>query len=211
MGFWASAMCILNSVKYRTYIDKNLIKKYLIPGTIGVILGSLLIVVTPTQWIELFLGIFVLTYVGAKFYEMRKERKDREQKLKERNLDNIPNYLFYSGAFSYSFLGGLIGTSGPINVVLLEQAGYERESFIANFSIISLIISPVKLGIYVVIGLFPTELMLVFIIGFGVIIVSTKIGHWITPKIPREKFQVIVLILLIIIGVRSIINSLFLY
>lgn len=211
MTFWSATMCILNSVKYRIYVDKNLLKKYLIPGIIGVILGSLLIVIASTRWIELFLGVFVLTYTGAKFYEITNERENRGMNIKERKLDNIPNYLFYSGAFSYSLLGGLIGASGPINVVLLERAGYEQERFIANFSLISLIISSVKLGIYMANDLFPIELMLVFIVGFPVIFIFTKIGHWVTPRITKERFQVIILILLIIIGIRLVTNSLFLY
>jgi len=214
MGFWSMALSILNAINYRSFIDKKLLKKYTIPGFIGVILGSLLIIILETRWIEFGLGIFVLSYIVLKLIEIKKVKKNNEEMItliNQRNLNSIPNYLFYSGAFSYSFLAALIGASGPINVVLLERTGYVRESFIGNFAIISVTINSFRLFMYVANNLFPIELLITFIIGFGVLFIVTKIGHKITPKIPKEKFELIILILLAIISIRLIINSIFFY
>ncbi|MGQ4875594.1 MAG: sulfite exporter TauE/SafE family protein [Promethearchaeia archaeon] len=214
MGFWSTILSLLNSTNYRNYLDWSLVKKYAAPGIIGVLIGSYLIVVASTRWIEFALGVFVIIYVSIKIYEIFKEKQALEngiQIFKERNLESVPRYLFYSSAFSYGFLGGLIGASGPINVVLLECSGYERESFIANFSILSAIVGSVKLIVYSASGLFPFDYLIVFFIGFGVIFLVTKVGHQITPKIPKEKFQIIILILLIIIALKLLINSAFFY
>ena len=93
----------------------------------------------------------------------------------------------------------------------MERTGHERESFIANFSLASLIISPFKLGIYLWNGLFPVEFIGVFLVGIILIFLLTKIGHWLTPKIHKEKFYFLILILLLIISIRLIVASIFFY
>ena len=206
MGFWSTLLSILNAIKYRSYIDIPFLKKYLGPGIIGVILGAILIVVAPIRWIELFLGLFIILYLIVKIREIKRKNIENSEILKD-----ISDGLFYSGAFSYGFLSGLIGASGPINVALLERTGHERESFIGNFAIISALVSSVKLFIYSWNGLFPLEFIWIFLVGVVVIFIVTRFGHWLTPKIPKEKFQILIMILLAIISIRLIIVSIFFY
>ena len=206
MGFWSTLLSILNAIKYRSYIDKPFLKKYLGPGIIGVILGAILIVVAPLRWIELFLGVFIILYLIVKIRDIRRERLEKPEILNE-----IPDGLFYTGAFSYGLLSGLIGAAGPINVALLERTGHERESFIGNFAIISALVSSVKLVIYSWSGLFPLEFIWMFLVGIVVIFIVTRFGHWLTPKIPKQEFQILVMILLAIISIRLIVVSLFFY
>ena len=212
MGFWTLALSVLNAIKYRQLIDTRFLKKFLLPGILGVILGSYLMVIVASRWIEFSLGGFILIYVSSKIIEMRNVRKDIKAGVfnpKLRNIDSVPGFIFYSGAFSYGFIGGLIGASGPINVVLLERCGYEKERFIANFSITSVILNSFRLNIYVLNSLFPVDYLLLFLLGFIVVFVVTRIGHWITPRIPKTQFQILVLILLTLVGFRLILTSLF--
>jgi uncharacterized membrane protein YfcA len=206
MGFWSTLLSILNATKYRSYIDKPFLKKYISPGIFGVILGAILIVVAPIQWIELFLGLFIIVYLIVKIRDIKREEQEKQEKLTE-----IPDGLFYTGAFSYGILSGLIGAAGPINVALLERTGHERESFIGNFAIISALVSSVKLVIYSVSGLFPLEFFVLFLVGIVVIFIVTRFGHWLTPKIPKREFQILIMILMAIISIRLIVVSLFFY
>lgn len=215
-SFWTIFLSLFNAINYRHYWDKKFIKKHCIPGIIGIIIGSFLLVISSLQLLELFLGIFVMIYVITKFNNIRKERNlksEENQLFTTSNNENkdLSNMIFYTGAFSYGFLSGLIGASGPINAALLERTGHERESFIANFSLASIIVTPFKLGIYVYNGLFPIEYIGVFLVGIILIFVLTRVGHWLTPKIPKEKFFFLVLILLLIISIRLIVISIILY
>jgi uncharacterized membrane protein YfcA len=217
-SFWSIFLSTSNAINYRHYYDKVFLKKQAIPGIIGIVIGSFLLVLSSLRWLEFSLGIFVLIYVMTKLNKIRKEGILKSENFEDfSSLDNnndkkeISNALFFTGAFSYGFLSGLIGASGPINVVLLERTGHERESFIANFSLASLIISPFKLGIYLWNGLFPVEFLGVFLVGIILIFVLTKIGHWLTPKIPKEKFTFLILILLLIISIRLIVVAIFFY
>ncbi len=215
-SFWSIFLSTFNAINYRHYYDKIFLKKQVIPGITGIVIGSFLLVISSLRWLEFSLGIFVLIYVMTKLNKIRKDKILKSENFEEfSNLDNskkeISNVLFFTGAFSYGFLSGLIGASGPINVALLERTGHERESFIANFSLASLIVSPFKLGIYLWNGLFPAEFIGVFLVGIILIFLLTRIGHWLTPKIPKEKFSFLILIILLIISIRLIVVSLFFY
>jgi len=214
MGIWSLALSSLNATQYRTYIDKPFLKKFLTPGLIGIVLGSLLIVVAPAQWLELIIGAFCLVYFVTKVMEMKKKPLNDATLnvivVKKEDME-VSGIWFNAGAFSYGFFGGLIGASGPFNVVLLERTGHERESFIANFAICSVVLSSVKVGIYLGTGLFPLDYLLIFLIGLGIILVVTKLGHMVTPKIPKDKFMIIILIFLLVIGIKMVITAIFFY
>ncbi|MFX0070190.1 MAG: TSUP family transporter [Candidatus Hermodarchaeota archaeon] len=210
MGFWTTIMSTFNSIKYRQYFDKVFIKKYIPLGIVGVILGTFLLVIAPIPVIELSLGIFIIIFIITKFREVRREDKEIsiEKPLKtESELNELPKSILYSGSFSYGIVGGLIGTPGPINVVVLEKRGHERESFIGNFSIISIIVTSFRLVMYISYDLFPIDLIMLFLFGIILTYGVTKLGHWLTPKIPKKKFKFLILVLLAIIGLRLIINS----
>lgn len=212
MGFWSFILSTVNTIKYKEYFDIFLVKKFLIPGILGVIIGALLLIIAPVHLVELFLGLFIFVFIVAKLRELTNENDEEQIEssvLTETKLNEITNLILYPGAFLYGFVGGLIGTPGPINVALLEKRGHERESFIANFSLIAITISSFRLIIYVSYDLFPIELIALFLIGIIITYAVTKIGHWLTPKIPVKKFKLLVLMLLSVIGVRLVINSLF--
>lgn len=208
-GFWSLLLSTINAIKYREFFDKYFVKKYFIPAILGAIVGSSLIVVSPTEWIELSLAIFIFLYIAAKIIEILKNGKflrppEQELDLKERSMDSIPTSVFCIGSLSFGIVSGLIGAAGPINVMLLERTGHERESFIQNFAVASIITGSFKVIIYSYNSLFPVDMIWVFLIGFGVIYIAARAGHWLTPKIPKEKFQLLVLIMLFIIAIRLI-------
>jgi len=210
MGFWTTFLSVFNTIKYRHYYDRELIKKYIPPGIVGVIIGALLLVIAPIIIIEFSLGIFIILFIISKFRENHVENHEFtvEQSIKnEIKLKELPKSFLYSGAFSYGLVGGLIGTPGPINVVILEKRGHERESFIGNFSLISIIVTSFRLIVYVSYNLFPMDLIAFFLIGIFVTYAVTKLGHWLTPRIPKKQFKLLILILLGIIGIRLVVNS----
>ena len=213
MAFWSALLSLLNAVRYRAFFDRKFIGRYVIPAVIGTILGASLIVVAPTEWLQLLLALFTMIYVIAKGTEMVKERKMRFQDpetivIVKRSMSSISPPIFYAGSFTFGFISGLLGAGGPINVILLERTGHVRESFIENFAIASLIAGSIKLVLYTWNGLFPLDLIWLLALGLGLIYLSTMLGHWITPKIPEKKFQVLVLLLLVIISIRLILSAL---
>jgi len=213
VAFWGILLACSNAISYRKFFDKEFLKRNLIPGIPGIILGSFMIVTSPLTWINIVLGSFVLGFVLYKFISIQRKKKWEKNNPDTKPLENttLPNSVLIFGGFSYAFLGGLIGASGPINVILLERTGHHRESFIANFALTSCLLSTIKLGIYLGNGLFPMDLLLIYLLGIPIVFLVSAIGHKVTPKIPKEKFQLIVLVVLLIIAIRLIISAIISY
>jgi uncharacterized membrane protein YfcA len=197
--YWGILLNVMNAVKYRGFLDRPFLKKTIPIGLVGTILGSLLISIAPVAWIELVLGAFIAAYVIYKARVLAREASHVYSPL----LDG----WLYAGTFSYGFLGGLIGASGPVFVVILERTNHERESFIANFGFNSFVLCIFKIGIYASTGLFPVDLWLIFLIGFPLIYIAIRCGHWVTPRIPKGKFIVGILAILAVMAARFIVMA----
>ena len=205
VNIWGTFPALLNFIKYRKFLDKGYFYRFLSMGIPATILGTYLIIIFRVEWIELILGTFILSYSSFKLIQYFKNPNN----LELRKEMNTTSPLIFVGGFSYGLLTGLISAAGPVNVALLEKTGHYRESFIENFGAIGTILSLSRIPFYFIGDIFPYELILVFLFAFPIIFLGTKLGHKITPKIPVKKFQIIIFCFLVIIGLKSVIFSLF--
>lgn len=205
VNIWGTFPALLNFIKYRNFLDKGYFYRFLSLGIPATILGTFLIINIQVEWIELILGCFIFLYSSLKLFNYFKNPDEIEVK----NQLNTTHPLVFFGGFSYGLLTGLISAAGPINVAILEKTGHYRESFIENFAAIGTMLSISRIPFYFTGNVFPYELILVFLLAFPIIFLGTKLGHKITPKIPVKKFQIIVFCFLVVIGLKSIILSIF--
>jgi len=203
VNIWGILTALLNFIKYRDLLDKGYFIRFLSLGIPATIFGTFLLIDIRLEWIELILGIFILSYSTLKLYRYSKEKEEFE--LKERLNTTSP--LIYAGGFSYGFLSALISAVGPLNVAMLERTGHYREHFIENFAAIGFSLSIVRTPFYFITDIFPYDLVLLFILGFPIIFLGTKFGQKLTPKIPVKKFQVAVFCFLLVISINSIVSS----
>ncbi|QEE15801.1 sulfite exporter TauE/SafE family protein [Promethearchaeum syntrophicum] len=211
VNFWGVVPSLLNLIHYFKFIDKKFFIRGVITGIPGVLVGTLLIVILPLRWIELTLGLFVLVYSTLNMVKYLSKKKHGEKKIEKFDDLKLPNSVLIVGGFSYGFFGALIGAAGPINIALLENTGHYREEFIGNFAAISTVFGLIRIPIYLTQQIFPTEYLLAFFIAIPVIFFATKIGHWITPKIPVQSFQLIIHIMLFISSIRTILMTTIFY
>ncbi|UCD02050.1 MAG: sulfite exporter TauE/SafE family protein [Promethearchaeota archaeon] len=203
VNIWGIFPALLNFIKYREFLDKGYFFRFLSLGIPATILGTYLIIILQVEWIELILGCFILIYSSLKLVKYLKTHDNIEIK---NEINSTEPFIFFGG-FSYGLLTGLISAAGPINVALLEKTGHYRESFIENFAAIGTMLSFSRIPFYFFEGMFPYELLIIFLLAFPVIFLGTKLGHQITPKIPVKKFQIIIFFFLLGISLKSIISS----
>ena len=203
VNLWGILTALLNFIKYRELLDKGYFIRFLSLGIPATIFGTFLLIDIRLEWIELILGFFILSYSTLKLYQYTKGIEDFESKERL----NTTTSLIFAGGFSYGFLSALISAVGPLNVAMLERTGHYREHFIENFAAIGFTLSIARTPFYFITDIFPYNLALLFILGFPIIFLGTKIGQKITHRIPVKKFQVAVFCFLIVIGLKSIITS----
>ncbi|MBD3188910.1 TSUP family transporter [Candidatus Bathyarchaeota archaeon] len=139
--------------------------------------------------------------------EKNKERATGRQLGDYTMLPRIHPAFFYPGYFGFAFLGGLIGAAGPINVGLLDARNFQREEFVVNFSSTTLPLTFIGITVYLVNGLFPFELIWVWLLGFPCIYVGTRLGYHAVSKISPRKFQLMVYLMLLAIGLNTLIKT----
>ncbi|MFX1496766.1 MAG: TSUP family transporter [Promethearchaeota archaeon] len=204
VNIWGLFPALLNFIKYRMYLDKKYFFRFLSLGVPATILGTYLIINIRTEWIELVFGVFVLIYSSYKIALYLKNPTS----LEVNGSLKVNSLVIILGGFTYGLLAGLISAAGPLNVVLLEKSEHYKENFIGNFAAIGTVLSISRVPYYVFGGLFPIELIFVFLLAFPIIFIGTKVGHKITPKISLRLFQLAIFWFLFIISVRSIILAL---
>jgi len=204
-NLWGTLTSFLNFIKYREFIDRGYYFRFLFLGIPITIFGTFLIIGIGLNWIELILGLFIFMYSILKLYQYCKKTNEIEVKRKLYTKST----LIYIGGFTYGFLTALISAVGPLNVALLEKTGHYRESLIENFAAIGFALSIARNPFYFIIGVFPYDLLLLFLLGFPIIFFGTKLGQEITLKIPIKTFQVLVFCFLIGISLKSVITSIF--
>jgi len=205
VNLWGILTALLNFIKYRKLLDRGYCIRFLSLGIPATIFGTFLLIDIRLEWIELILGIFILSYSTLKLYQYSKGKEDFESK---EGL-NTTSPLIFAGGFSYGFLSALISAAGPLNVAMLERTGHYREHFIENFAAIGFTLSIARTPFYFITDIFPYDLVLLFILGFPIIFLGTKFGQKLTPKIPVKKFQIAVFCFLLVISTNSIVSSIF--
>jgi uncharacterized membrane protein YfcA len=203
VNLWGILTSLLNFIKYRQLLDKGYFIRFLSLGIPATIFGIFLFIEIRLEWIELILGAFILGYSSLKLYRYSKRKEDIEF---EKRLNSTSPLIIACGG-SYGLLATLISAVGPLNMAMLEKTGHYRENFIENFAAIGFSLSIMRAPFYFVTNIFPFDLLILFLLGFPIIFLGTKLGQRLTPKIPIKAFQVILFCFLIIIGLKSIITS----
>jgi len=203
VNLWGILTALLNFIKYRKLLDKGYFIRFLSLGIPATILGIFIFIEIKLEWIELFLGIFIFGYSILKLFQYLKKKNE----IKLIKQLNTTSPLIFAGGFIYGLLASLISAVGPINVAMLEKTGHYRENFVENFAAIGFFLSIARTPFYFITNIFPSDLLILFLLGFPIIFLGTKFGQHFTPKISIKTFQVIVFCLLIVIGLKSIITS----
>lgn len=183
---------------FKKGIDKQLLINIGIPSIILVVLGSMLSKVFNSHYLEFFLGVFLII-LSLVF-------------LIKKDLIIIPNKInaIIGGSLS-GFSAGLLGTGGAIRGLTMAAFNLEKSIFIATSAIIDFLIDFSRTIVYYFNGyIHKEELIYVpFLLFVGVI--GTFIGKWILNFIPQDKFKIISLVLIFLIGIvtftKAVINK----
>ena len=182
-------------VLFRRGIDKKLLVNIGIPSVLFVVIGGLLTKSFNSQYLELFLGIF-LVFIALLF-------------LIKTNLILSPNRqnAIIGGGLS-GFTAGLLGTGGAIRGLTMAAFNLEKSVFIATSAFIDFMIDISRTFVYFFNGfIHKHDLIYVpFLLIIGVI--GTAIGKKILNYIPQDRFKKISLSLILIIGLITLTNVL---
>ena len=169
-------------------IDWQLTWWYL-PGAIsGAILGAFVYTQTQLQWLQILLGLFLVSSVFS--FGMGKKEKSFQ----------VPGWFFLPTGFIYAFLSGLIGSLGPVLNPFYLNYGLVKERMIATKSAHVVVVHIAKIFTYATLGVLTKSYL-----WYGLVIGITAIpanllGQKVLKKISDEQFRQFVIALVTISG-----------
>lgn len=174
---------------FKKGVDKKIILQLGIPAVVAVIIGAFIAKYLDTELLEVYLGVLLI--VISIFFLVKPHFKIRA---------NTQNAVI--GGIASGGLAGMLGTGGAIRGLTLTAFGLSKEVFIATSAVIDLGVDFSRSVVYSANGFvsFDTLKLLPFLIIIG--FVGTYVGRMILRRIPQERFEKIVLILILLIGVQ---------
>jgi uncharacterized protein len=178
---------------FKKGLNKQLLLYIGVPSIISVIVGGYLSKIIRTDYLEIFLGVFLIL-LSLLF-------------LIKNNLIIPPRkrQSIVGGALS-GFTAGLLGTGGAIRGLTMAAFNLEKSVFIATSAFIDLMIDSSRTFVYYQNGYIHNHdlkyVPFLFLIG----ITGTYIGKRILKFIPQQKFKIISLVLILLIGVFTLLN-----
>ncbi|OIJ17234.1 hypothetical protein BKP37_01645 [Anaerobacillus alkalilacustris] len=178
------------SVNWRTLFS-------LIPWVLGgILLGyALLFTIVESRPIEIILGVIVLTLIVVQFIRERWGAKW---------MDDMPEskaFIVVMGPLA-GFTTMVGNAAGPIMAVFLIAISLPKKEFIGTGAWFFLSVNLIKLPMYGQLGLINGETLLFNAWLIVPILIGTYLGIKFLPKVPQKHFNVIILILAAVGGIR---------
>lgn len=180
---------------FRHHVDWQVIRYLLTGSVIGAIIGAWFLTQINNQFMQIILGLFLISYVLQDKFS--KTKLSVKMKL----------HWFFPLGLSVSFLSGLIGATGPVHNPFMLNYGLEKERLIATKAINSFVMQLTKLISYGAFGALSLQ-----ILGYGIALgVGAVVGVYMARKhlenIKAEQFRQYTLILMSFCGVIMLIKA----
>ena len=181
---------------FRKGLNKRLLLYIGVPSVLFVILGGYLSKRLDSNILEVILGFFLVAF--SLLFLIRKKLVVPAKKFP----------AFTGGALS-GFTAGLLGTGGAIRGLTMAAFNLEKSVFIATSAFIDFMIDFSRTFVYYDNGYIHKHDLIYVPFLFLIGIAGTYIGKKILHYIPQEKFKVLSLSLILLIGLVTLVNFYF--
>ncbi|WP_230679843.1 sulfite exporter TauE/SafE family protein [Pontibacter rufus] len=173
------------------------VTRYYVPAAVaGVVAGGLLFSNIRAEWLQIFIGMFLLSTV----FQYRFGKKERSFSMKL--------FYFVPLGFLIAFFSTLVGAMGPVLNPFYLNYGVDKESMIGTKTANSFLVGLVQIGTYTTLGALHGNLWLYGLaLGAGASI-GNYFGKRFLQKISSETFRKLVLIVMVISGAVIIYDQL---
>lgn len=178
-------------VLFKKGLNKFLLLYIGLPSVVFVIVGGLISKYINSLYLEIFLGIFLVALSVLFLYK-------KELVIAANKKNSI------LGGVLSGFSAGLLGTGGAIRGLTMASFNLEKSVFIATSAFIDFMIDFSRTFVYYNNGYIHKHdfVYVPFLLVIGV--VGTYIGKRILNHIPQEKFRLISLVLILVIGLITL-------
>ena len=168
------------------HIDHKLAVLIGIPSVAFVVFGAYLTRIVPSQQAQLILGIFLIAF--AAFFL-----------VKPMKFKPSTGGAMVGGGIA-GFTAGMLGTGGAIRGATLVAFDLKKEVFVATSAAIDFAVDLSRSIVYVEGGYLTPQHYAYIPALFAVAFVGSYIGKLILNRVSQERFRVLVLVLILVVG-----------
>ncbi len=174
------------------HIDWRVVTYYLPAALIGGGLGAYFFTRISSHYIELILGIFLVSTIVQ--YRFGKKKQ------------SFPIHLTYFAplGFTTAFISSIVGGLGPVLNPFYLNYGLEKEDMIATKTANSFFVGIVQIGTYSVFGALQGKMWMYGLILGGGIAMGNYLGKLVLSRISTLNFRRIVIAVMVITGLQMI-------
>ena len=166
-----------------------------LPALIATIAGSLLIFIIPHQILYNLFGLFIFCYGVALIFAFIFYVKKTW-------------YSTLIGGIFYGLSAGIFGMRGPIRSIFLTAFSLSKKEYIATSGAIGLLADISRFFVYLAGGVILSPILVKWLWLFILVTIIAAYGAQLfVKKLPQRKFEIIVGIFLVIIGLRFLLFS----
>ncbi len=176
-------------------IDWSLVKYYVPSAIIGAWLGALLFSRLDSGWIQLFIGVFLVSTI----FQYRFGKVDK--------AFDMPRLGFLPLGFITAFISTVVGGLGPILNPFYMNVGLKKEDLIATKTANSFFVGIAQIGSYAFFGILTAQLWIYGLaLGLGAI-VGNIIGKRFLAGMSIRQFRVMLILLMVVSGLVMIVKN----
>lgn len=176
-------------------IDWRLTWWYLPGAVLGAILGAFVYTQTQLQWLQILLGLFLVSSVFSFGFG------DKEPSFQ------IQGWFFLPAGFIYAFLSGLIGSVGPVLNPFYLNYGLVKEKMIATKSAHVVVVHVAKIFTYITFGALTKPYILYGLVIGITAIPANWLGQIVLKRMSDDQFRKFVMVLVTISGLLILWNQ----
>lgn len=163
-----------------------------IPGAaLGVMVGVYFLSRLPERPLEMLVGIYLLLYVIADFFEKR---------LSKFMPDHLAPVFVPMISFGGGLISGAIGTGGPVFVSYLKKQGFTKESLRSTIIFMLLVNNLIRIAATAQFALFTPEVLKYALWALPLFAAGAYGGYKLMKKLDEKQFHLFINILLLISG-----------
>ncbi|MCB0374356.1 MAG: sulfite exporter TauE/SafE family protein [Sinomicrobium sp.] len=182
-------------VLFKKGLNRFLLLHIGVPSVIFVILGGYLSKVVDSTFLEIVLGLFLITL--SLVFLIKKELVIRSGKRES-----------VIGGVLSGFTAGLLGTGGAIRGLTMAAFNLEKSVFIATSAFIDFMVDLSRTVVYYQNGYIHDHDLIYVPFLFVIGLAGTYIGKAMLKYIPQRTFKTISLALILLIGIITVVNFL---
>jgi uncharacterized protein len=169
----------------------------LVPGAVGIVLGTKLLVMLPAWTATLVLGLFTLAFVALD-----------ATKFSPRLAPESERWAGPIAGFTSGVVGGLTNTPGTVLVMLFYALGLPKDEFVRSIALSFVVLKVVQLGAVSHFGLMSFRLLGLSLGLTAVALLGFYAGLQVQDRLDQRRFNRAVLIFLAATGLWLIYRSL---